>query len=72
MDCMTIKNAPPKWPEIAEAAKALGAGDWTLRKWLDRCAIPAAMQLKIINFTGGKLTLEDMVIVDTRSREAAE
>lgn len=69
---MTIKNAPHKWNEIAEAAKALGAGDWTLRKWLDRCVIPAAMQLKIIKHTGGKVKLSDMVIVDTRKREAAE
>lgn len=59
---MTIKNAPPKWNEIADAAKACGAGDWAMRKWLERKEIPAGWKLKIIDRAGGSITLDDMVI----------
>lgn len=59
---MSIKNAPPKWNEIADAAKSCGAGDWAMRKWLERCEIPAGWKLKIIERTKGKVTLNDMVI----------
>lgn len=34
------KNAPPKWREISEVAREAGAGDWAMRKWLERCEIP--------------------------------
>lgn len=67
---MSIKNAPPKWNEIVAAAKAEGAGDWAMRKWLERCEIPAGWKLKIMQRTRGKLKLNDMEI--TRQVEAAE
>jgi hypothetical protein len=60
---MSIKNAPQKWPEISAAAKACGAKDWNMRKWLARCEIPAGWKLKILQQTKGKVKLEDMVIV---------
>lgn len=63
------KNAPTKWNEIATAAKACGAGDWAMRKWLERCEIPAGWKLKIIERTKGKVTLNDMVI--KQSEDAA-
>lgn len=63
------KNAPPKWHEIADAAKACGAGDWAMRKWLERCEIPASWKLKIVDRTRGRISLDDMVI---RQAEAAE
>lgn len=69
-DCifMSIKNAPPKWNEIATAAKASGAGDWAMRKWLERGEIPAAWKLKIFKRTKGRVSLDDMII---KSRETA-
>lgn len=67
---MSIKNAPPKWNEIVAAAKAEGAGEWAMRKWLERCEIPAGWKLKIMQRTRGKLKLNDMEI--TRQTEAAE
>ncbi|MEX2739952.1 hypothetical protein AB3480_00635 [Rhizobium mongolense] len=66
---MSIKNAPPKWNEITDAAKACGAGDWAMRKWLERCEIPAGWKLKIIEHTGGNVTLDDMVIRQAESVE---
>lgn len=69
--CMSIKNAPTKWNEITEAAKACGAGDWAMRKWLARCEIPAGWKLKIINHTGGSVTLADMEITMAQSETAA-
>lgn len=65
---MSIKNAPPKWKEISEAAKACGAGDWAMRKWLERAEIPAAWKLKITAKTKGKVSLKDMEIT---TRETA-
>ena len=59
---MSIKNAPPKWNEISTAAKECGAGEWAMRKWLERCEIPAAWKLKIVERTKGKIKLDDMVI----------
>ena len=60
--CMSIKNAPTKWNEITEAAKACGAGDWAMRKWLERCEIPASWKLKIFEQSNGSITFDDMVI----------
>ena len=66
------KNAPPRWNEISAAAKACGARDWAMRKWLVRCEIPAVWKLRIMEQTKGKLKLDDMVIVDhTEARETA-
>jgi len=59
---MSIKNAPPKWTEIVAAAKAEGAGEWAMRKWLERCEIPAGWKLKIMQRTRGRLKLTDMEI----------
>jgi len=67
-DCMSIKNAPTKWTEITEAAKACGAGDWAMRKWLERCEIPASWKLKIFEQSKGLITFDDMVI---RQQETA-
>ena len=64
------KNAPPKWNEITAAAKAEGAGDWAMRKWLERCEIPAAWKLKIMQRTRGRVKVSDMEI--TPHVEAAE
>lgn len=66
---MSIKNAPPKWKEISDAAKACGANHWAMRKWLERCEIPPGWKLKIIERTKGKITLNDMVI--RQSEDAA-
>lgn len=63
---MSIENAPPKWNEIAVAAKACGVSDWALRKWLERTRIPGDWQLKIIEKTRGRIKAADMVIVDAR------
>ena len=68
-ECMSIKNAPPKWNEIVVAAKACGAGEWAMRKWLARCDIPPAWKLKIFEQTKGKVKLADMEI---RQQEAVE
>lgn len=67
---MSIKNAPTKWNEIATAARECGAGEWAMRKWLERCEIPAAWKLKIIEHTSGRIGIADMEIVPTT--EAAE
>jgi hypothetical protein len=64
------KNAPPKWNEISACAKACGAGDWAMRKWLERCEIPAGWKLKIIEHTRGKIALGDMVITPKEERAA--
>lgn len=66
---MSIKNAPPKWNEIVAAAKACGAGEWAMRKWLERCEIPASWKLKLIEHNS-KLKLRDLEIVE--ATEAAE
>jgi hypothetical protein len=66
---MSKKNRPPKWNEISAAAKACGANHWAMRKWLERCEIPASWKLKIIEQTKGKVTLRDMVI--TKADEEA-
>ena len=68
---MSIKNAPPKWNEIADAAKACGANHWAMRKWLERCEIPAGWKLKILEHTSGKISLDDMVITAAEARESA-
>ncbi len=67
---MSIKNAPTKWNEIAAAAKACGAGDWAMRKWLARCEIPANWQLRIFNHTNGEIAFADMIIT-AKTTEAA-
>lgn len=67
---MSIKNAPPKWKEITETAKACGARDWAMRKWLERCEIPAAWKLKIIAHSKGRVKLDDMVIQQARETAA--
>lgn len=71
--CMSIKNAPPKWNEISAAAKACGAGEWAMRKWLERCDIPDGWKLKIFRHSGEKISFDDMEIVaaNTRSETAA-
>ena len=66
---MSIKNAPPKWIEIENAAKACGADQWAMRKWLTRCKIPADWQIKIVQQARGTLSFDDMVIVDRRGAE---
>lgn len=66
---MSKKNRPPKWNEIASAAKECGAGDWAMRKWLERCEIPARWKLKIIERAKGKISLKDLVI--QQSEDAA-
>ena len=65
---MSISNAPPKWNEIAKVAKACGAGDWAMRKWLERRKIPAAWKIKIAAKSNSKISLEDMEI---EARETA-
>jgi len=69
---MSIKNAPPKWNEISQSAKACGAGDWAMRKWLERCEVPPAWKLKILSHASGRLSLDDLVITKAEVREAAE
>lgn len=64
---MSIKNAPTKWNEISEAAKACGAGEWAMRKWLERCEIPAAWKLRIFEHSKGSLSFEDMSITEAES-----
>lgn len=66
---MSIKNAPPKWNEIVIAAKAEGAGDWAMRKWLERCEIPPKWKFRILQRTKGRVKLDDMEI---KQVEAAE
>jgi len=64
---MSIKNAPPKWNEITAVAKACGAGDWAMRKWLERCEIPGDWKIKIFEKTKGKITFDDMVITEAQA-----
>lgn len=64
---MSIKNAPPKWPQIAEHAKALDASDEQMRKWLARCTIPGAWKVKIFERSGGAISFSDMEITDARA-----
>ncbi len=59
---MSIKNAPPKWNDIVTAAKACGASDWAMRKWLTRKRIPADWKLRIIDKARGRVKLCDMEI----------
>ena len=66
---MSIKNAPPKWNEIVAAAKAEGAGDWAMRKWLERKEIPPAWKLKIFQRTKGKVKLPDMEISEVEDAQ---
>jgi hypothetical protein len=61
---MSIKNAPPKWNEITKAAEACGAGEWAMRKWLERKAIPSDWKLKILEKTKGRVKLSDMEITE--------
>jgi translation initiation factor 2 alpha subunit (eIF-2alpha) len=59
---MSKNNAPPKWDEIKTAAKACGAGDWAMRKWLERKRIPADWKIKILEKARGRVKLADMEI----------
>jgi hypothetical protein len=68
---MSIKNAPPRWNEIVAAAKACGAGDWAMRKWLERCEIPAAWKLKIIKQSSGMISIADMEIAASEMERAS-
>ena len=65
---MSIKNAPKKWNEISKAAASCGAGEWAMRKWLERREIPASWKLKIFEATNKKITFADMEIVADRER----
>lgn len=70
--CMSIKNAPPKWKLISEKARECGAGDWAMRKWLERKNIPAEWKIKIIEKSRGRIKLHDMEIVEpVESAESA-
>lgn len=64
------KNAPENWNEISAAARECGAGDWAMRKWLERKAIPASWKIKLMQHTRGRLKVSDMEI--TQHKEAAE
>lgn len=49
----------PKWPKVTEAARALGVGDWAIRKWAQRGTVPPKWQLAIIKKTKGEIGLSD-------------
>ncbi|MDX3926770.1 MAG: hypothetical protein QHC90_13325 [Shinella sp.] len=66
---MSIKNAPPKWNEIVDAATRCGAGKWAMRKWLERCEIPPSWKLKIFEETKGKVKFSDMEIRETEAAQ---
>lgn len=69
---MSIRNAPPKWKLIAEKARECGAGDWAMRKWLERKSIPADWKIRIIEKSRGRIKLADMDIeANLREREPA-
>jgi hypothetical protein len=59
---MSKKNAPEHWDKIATAARACGAGEWAMRKWLERCEIPSAWKIKIFEHTSGAITFDAMEI----------
>lgn len=67
---MSLKNAPPKWPLIAEHAKALEASDEQMRKWLARCTIPGDWKVKIFERSGGAISFADMEITEARENAA--
>jgi len=71
-ESMSIKNAPTRWDEISKAAKACGAGSWAMRKWLERCEIPAGWKLKIFEHSRGKISFNDMEILEAKTPEAAQ
>jgi hypothetical protein len=56
------RKQPPRWDEIKDAARECGAGDWAIRKWLDRETIPPAWKLKIFEHTSGKISFDEMEI----------
>lgn len=66
---MSIKNAPPKWNEITKAATARGAGEWAMRKWLERGAIPPGWKIEILKETKGRIKLSDMEITQAEAAE---
>jgi hypothetical protein len=66
---MSIKNAPPKWNDIVVAAKACGAGDWAMRKWLERKRIPGEWKLRILDKGRGRLKLNDLEIKEPEAVE---
>jgi hypothetical protein len=43
-----------------------------MRKWLERCKIPADWQIKIVQQARGTLSFDDMVITDHRKHIPAE
>jgi len=59
-----MKNEPPKWKQISEAARYCGAQSWAMRKWLQRGRIPPAWQIKINKHSRGRIKFEDMVVVE--------
>lgn len=61
---MSIKNAPPKWHLIADHAKALGASDDMMRKWLARCTIPGAWKVRVFERSGGAISFADMEVTE--------
>lgn len=43
-----------------------------MRKWLERCEIPAAWKLRIFEHTNGALSFDDMAITEAVTHEAAQ
>jgi hypothetical protein len=66
---MSKKNAPEHWEKIAAAARECGAGEWAMRKWLERCEIPSSWKIKIFEHSSGAITFDAMEI---KARESAE
>lgn len=63
---MSIKNAPPKWSEIKAAAQTEGAGEWAMRKWLERRSIPGEWKVRIFERTKGRVSFADMEMGEAR------
>jgi hypothetical protein len=60
---MSKSHAPDNWQKITKAARECGAGDWAIRKWLERRAIPSAWKIKIFEHTSGAITFDAMEIM---------
>lgn len=57
MVCMNADH--PKWQQVVDAAKELGARDWAIRKWAQRGTVPPKWQVQIVRETDGKIALSD-------------
>lgn len=64
--------SPDRWPAIAAAARAIGASDWSVRKWRTRREIPGRWHLSLLRECAKRrVLLSSNELLSTQSQRAA-